>query len=1349
MGEVLYVWAQHDFTPEHEDEIAFRAGDRIEIVERDELYGDGWWQGRDPSGKVGLFPEAYTTREPPQLTHGTPLHVLAEEPDGDAEGEKPAPKDSAKPLKAGADDSMAATLTDVQAAIEQLGVRGVDGASRSFSFASTRTGPGSESEPDADDEGGAWHRNARSALAAAAAREVDSRDSWAPPPPIPFEMSDESEPEDDEHTGRGNDLLARAQSPPPSANTITYRAKSPQYVVPSPSSPERTASPPPTATAASFRAQASPLRSQTPRAASPRATSPLSVGPISPSIVQPWTAPPPADSPEHSPVIPPSDDNHPPPIELPASTSQVPTPATMAPLPASPAPASSSVASFGPAHSLAAALRSASPALRSASPAVRSASPAIMSASPVVRPSSPVNQPAPSTASLPTPVTPTLSRSPAPSVLSFNSNRYVDRRSSSPYPPPTSELPAPPVNQFANEARSPAPNAFTDSKMFTSPVALPKDVTSPAPPHAKDLASTHRDAITSPHTAPRKYTNTGASVMGLPSPATSASGIAAAQSQNLSPTSARFRQASVASEAPSVYPPQSDDYTAVPCAQWTLAHVLAWLIAKGFDQEVRRAFTENDITGDVLLELDGAALKDEIGITAFGKRSRLLKAITELKRGGEKEKGSGTDAEIAAGGPRFMGHATRSSTGWSSSRPGTPATKEPEDESRLRVRNGNGARPTSLVLSPSDGALATRQLWNPSRDRENSTNSGKDERGVLSEGEAPRKPDIAKSKQFFDTQTPTTTKTDPSEASTPISSFPPSPSLKREKWGDKERIAGGDKLVVGSTPKKDKDDASMGGHSRGKRSVDGSSTGKERLSIFGTALGKGRKPAPRYSGVADGNTPPQSDDRSHRSLSRLYMGSASQRKPKERSTVPPISPVTPMDNEARKRTISGPLSSMRSASPAGGYTKAGASLSPHMPQRTLSTSQSSQTVPGFKPGERAVDQIGEPDYNGWMRKKGDRYNSWKLRYFVLKGPHLYYLRSRTETKIKGYVNITGYKVIADENANPGRYGFRIVHDTLKPHFFSSEEQVVVREWMKALMKATIARNFSDPVRSSCNIPTIPLAIAQQMNPAPRPPSPSERAAAQRAARRDNPNQLSSRDARILMGLPEDGPAPRDPVEQHRMNSFFVENGQQPTFEGRASGYGSGGNSGYNAAGGYNGRGYNGGYERSSVAETEQPRSPISSVAPTRPSRDMRPRMSKAVSRMSELSADEQALLEWVNSKLPPTCPLAEDLSMSMASGLILFRLAEAIKETDSSVPDSAFPQGPGDDRLDGLFKLFDFLLDNDVRMGAVSINDVRSGNGEKIAQLVRSLKIWDEKRRVGQRQKQTMSTGPWMGITSY
>lgn len=41
---VEYVYARHDFIPEHEDEIPFRAGERIEVVEKDELYEDGWWK---------------------------------------------------------------------------------------------------------------------------------------------------------------------------------------------------------------------------------------------------------------------------------------------------------------------------------------------------------------------------------------------------------------------------------------------------------------------------------------------------------------------------------------------------------------------------------------------------------------------------------------------------------------------------------------------------------------------------------------------------------------------------------------------------------------------------------------------------------------------------------------------------------------------------------------------------------------------------------------------------------------------------------------------------------------------------------------------------------------------------------------------------------------------------------------------------------------------------------------------------------------------------------------------------------------------------------------------------------
>jgi hypothetical protein len=43
---VEYVYARHDFSPEYDDEIPFRAGERIEIVEKDDDFGDGRWEVR-------------------------------------------------------------------------------------------------------------------------------------------------------------------------------------------------------------------------------------------------------------------------------------------------------------------------------------------------------------------------------------------------------------------------------------------------------------------------------------------------------------------------------------------------------------------------------------------------------------------------------------------------------------------------------------------------------------------------------------------------------------------------------------------------------------------------------------------------------------------------------------------------------------------------------------------------------------------------------------------------------------------------------------------------------------------------------------------------------------------------------------------------------------------------------------------------------------------------------------------------------------------------------------------------------------------------------------------------------
>jgi len=49
---VEYVYARHDFAPENDDEISFRAGERIEVNARDDLFGDGWWEVRSLSSSL-------------------------------------------------------------------------------------------------------------------------------------------------------------------------------------------------------------------------------------------------------------------------------------------------------------------------------------------------------------------------------------------------------------------------------------------------------------------------------------------------------------------------------------------------------------------------------------------------------------------------------------------------------------------------------------------------------------------------------------------------------------------------------------------------------------------------------------------------------------------------------------------------------------------------------------------------------------------------------------------------------------------------------------------------------------------------------------------------------------------------------------------------------------------------------------------------------------------------------------------------------------------------------------------------------------------------------------------------
>lgn len=58
------VYALHAFHAENADELSFEQGMWVDVVEKDDEFGDGWWRGRvaKVGGASGLFPASYVGR---------------------------------------------------------------------------------------------------------------------------------------------------------------------------------------------------------------------------------------------------------------------------------------------------------------------------------------------------------------------------------------------------------------------------------------------------------------------------------------------------------------------------------------------------------------------------------------------------------------------------------------------------------------------------------------------------------------------------------------------------------------------------------------------------------------------------------------------------------------------------------------------------------------------------------------------------------------------------------------------------------------------------------------------------------------------------------------------------------------------------------------------------------------------------------------------------------------------------------------------------------------------------------------------------------------------------------------
>ncbi|OTB09286.1 hypothetical protein M426DRAFT_47438, partial [Hypoxylon sp. CI-4A] len=81
VGEILVVI--HDFQARSSDELSLAKGDRVELIERDDEFGDGWFLGRHMvNGNSGLFPEVYTRSSPKGATNSSaaPKPIVTSQP---------------------------------------------------------------------------------------------------------------------------------------------------------------------------------------------------------------------------------------------------------------------------------------------------------------------------------------------------------------------------------------------------------------------------------------------------------------------------------------------------------------------------------------------------------------------------------------------------------------------------------------------------------------------------------------------------------------------------------------------------------------------------------------------------------------------------------------------------------------------------------------------------------------------------------------------------------------------------------------------------------------------------------------------------------------------------------------------------------------------------------------------------------------------------------------------------------------------------------------------------------------------------------------------------------------------
>ncbi|KAI8988852.1 hypothetical protein BDB01DRAFT_783364 [Pilobolus umbonatus] len=335
-----------------------------------------------------------------------------------------------------------------------------------------------------------------------------------------------------------------------------------------------------------------------------------------------------------------------------------------------------------------------------------------------------------------------------------------------------------------------------------------------------------------------------------------------------------------------------------------------------------------------------------------------------------------------------------------------------------------------------------------------------------------------------------------------------------------------------------------------------------------------------------------------------------------------------------------------------------------------------------------TDAFQAPEHEGWLHKQSDRYKTWNKRWFVLKGSNLFYFKSPKDVRMKGIINLRGYRIIVDETIHAGKYCFKAQHDKERTFFFYTDTEDSMRLWLKMLMKTTIARDFRAPVMSSNHVTTVSLDVARRMRP--RPPSVI-------MYKNQKPLKMNDPKMSMLQELEETGTFVDKKERQTRESGIIVHPAPQD-----------------NSAPSMPKQSYFMLNEEEDLIDPQHRSLPL----------DHSP------SKRSDGSGEWNTphYIDWINSYLPPGKKVI-DLTSAFRNGDTLILLLEAISGKEVRRPPAQKGGSMSVMMLDNIVAAFKFMGRDGVDVdGRYTIKDVFGGNELKIVTMLEAIKAWaDEK----------------------